>query len=141
MKKFLILCPVDYSDSTEPAIGLAAELAKANDAKLILLHVIEPDEKAISIDDSNNQRFQLRLRDRILDRNDIEFEHVTRHGDPADVIIDYAKKHSVDRIVMGTHGLSRLISVFVGSVAKQVMSGATCPVVTVKLPLLTAVKS
>jgi len=141
MKKSLILCPVDYSDSTEPAIGLAAELAKANNAKLILLHVIEPDEKAISIDDSTNQRFQLRLRDRILDRNDIEFEHVTRHGDPADVIIDYAKKHSVDRIVMGTHGLSGLISVFVGSVVKQVMSNATCPVVTVKLPLSTAVKS
>jgi nucleotide-binding universal stress UspA family protein len=141
MTKLLILCPIDYSDSTEPAIGIAAELAKANSAKIILLHVIEPDEKAISIDDSANQQFKERLRDRILDRNDIEFEHVTRHGDPADVIIDYAKKNSVDRIVMGSHGLSGLKSVFVGSFAKQVMSDATCPVVMVKLPLLAAVKS
>jgi len=141
MTKLLILCPVDYSDSTEPAIGLAAELAKANNAKLILLHVIEPDEKAISMDDSNNHQFQERLRDRILDRHDIAFEHVTRRGDPAEVIVDYAKKHGVDRIVMGIHGASGLKSVFVGSVAKQVMSRASCPVVTVKLPRSTAVKS
>ena len=141
MKKLLILCPVDYSDSTEPALGIAAELAKANNAKIILLHVIEPDAKAISIDDSVNQRSKNRWRDRILDRNRIEFEHVTGHGDPADLIIDYAEQHSVDRIVMGTHGLGGLKNVFVGSVAKQVMSHATCPIVTVKLPSITAVKS
>jgi nucleotide-binding universal stress UspA family protein len=120
---------------------MQSEAGGPNNAKIILLHVIESDDKAISMDDSSNHQFRERLRDRILDRNDIEFEHVTRHGDPADVILDYAKKNSVDRIVMGTHGLSGLKSVFVGSVAKQVMSNATCPVVTVKLPLLTAVKS
>lgn len=141
MTQLLILCPVDYSDSTEPAIGLAAELAKTNNAKLILLHVIEPDEKAISMHDSTNHRYRERLRDRILDRHDIEFEHVTRHGDPADVIVDYAKKPGVDRIVMGTHGASGLKSMFVGSVAKHVMSHAACPVITVKIPRSTTVKS
>ena len=141
MKKLLILCPVDYSDSTEPAIGLAAELAKTNNAKIILLHVIESDEKAISIDESANHQFLEGLRDRILDRHEIKFEHVTRRGDPADVILEYAQKHSVDRIVMGTHDVSGLRRMFVGSVAKQVMSHATCPVVTVKLPLFTVAKS
>ena len=140
MKKLLILCPVDFSESTEAAIGVAAELAKTNNAKIILLHVIEKDEKALSIDDSANRQFRERVRDRILDRNDIEFEHVTRHGDPAEVIIEYAKKNSVNRIVMGTRGVSGLKSMFVGSVAKPVMFGATCPVITVKLPLSNTVQ-
>lgn len=134
MKKNLILCPVDYSGSTEPAIGLAAELAKANSSKVVLLHVLEPSAKPLSIGESTDQQFQERLRNRQLDAFDVKYEHVTRRGNPARVIVDFANKHNVDRIVMGTQGRSGLATVLVGSVAKSVMAEANCPVITVKLP-------
>jgi len=134
MKKRLILCPVDYSVSTEPAISLAADLAQVNKSKVVLLHVIEPNGEPISMDQSNNQKFQERLRDQYLDLSDVEHEQLTRHGDPADITIEYAKKNDVDLIVMGTHGRTGLASLVVGSVAQKVMAHATCPVVTVKLP-------
>jgi len=64
----------------------------------------------------------------------IEFEHVSRRGKPAEVIVDFARKRSIDLIVMGTHGKTGLARVVVGSVAQNVMANAPCPVVTVKMP-------
>ena len=141
MKKNLILCPVDYSESTEPAVAIAADLAQANQSKVVLLHVADPKGDPISIDDSHNQKFQDRLRDQYLSMKNVQFEHVSRRGDPAEVTVEYAKKAEADLIVMGTHGRSGLASVMVGSVARRVMARAPCPVVTVKLPSVSTVKS
>ena len=134
MKKHLILCPVDFSDSTEPAIRLAANLAQANKSKIVLLHVIDPNEKAMNMEDLQITQFQERVRDQYLVKNDVEFEHFIRHGDPADVAVEFAKQHAVDIIVMGTHGRTGLAGMVVGSVAKNVLAHASCPVVTVKMP-------
>ena len=136
MKKRIVLCPVDYSLSMEPAIHLAADLAQAHESKVVLLHVVDPNENAISTVESQNNQFQERMRDQFLVQHDVEFEHVTRHGNPADTIIKFANQHPADFIVMGTHGRTGLARVVVGSVAQKVMARAKCPVVTVKLPSL-----
>jgi len=141
MKKRIILCPADYSGSTEPAIDLAVDLAKAKPSKIVLLHVIEPGGNAVSIDERRVNQVQERLRAQQLDLNDIDHEEVTRHGDPAKITIEYAKRHGADLIVMGTHGRTGLSSLVTGSVAKKVMAGASCTVVTVKLPSLATVNS
>jgi len=51
---------------------------------------------------------------------------------PADAILKLAREENVDMIVIGTHGRSGLRRIVMGSVAQQVLYGATCPVVTVK---------
>lgn len=134
MKKNFILCPVDYSESTELAISLAVDLANAGNSKVILLHVIDPDIPGISIRQSINNRLLASLRNQYLDLNEVDWEQVTRHGDPAETVIAYAKQSSADMIVMGTQGRTGLASLAVGSVARKVMAGAHCPVVTVKTP-------
>jgi nucleotide-binding universal stress UspA family protein len=55
----------------------------------------------------------------------------TCFGAPADEILDYAGKHEVDLIVMGTHGREGFAHALLGSVAETVVRKATCPVVTV----------
>nr|WP_161501595.1 universal stress protein [Rhodopirellula sp. SM50] len=134
MKKNLILCPVDFSESTELAISLAVDLANAGNSKVILLHVIAPDVPAISINQSINNRLLARLRRQYLDLKEVDWEQVTRHGNPAETVITYARQSSADLIVMGTQGRTGLASLVVGSVARRVMNGAHCPVVTVKTP-------
>ncbi|MEL7496865.1 MAG: universal stress protein [Planctomycetota bacterium] len=134
MKKHVIICPVDYSESTESAISLAVDLAKVHHSKVILLHVVEPHGKPISMSEAVNHKFQERLRDQYLDLNDIDHDHLNRHGDPAEVIIQDAETFAADLIVMGTHGRSGWTGLVTGSVAKKVMANAHCPVVTVKLP-------
>lgn len=140
MNKHLILCPVDYSESTESAISVAVDLAKVNHSKVILLHVVDPSGPPLSVGESSNHQFLERMRDQYLELNHVEFEHVNRRGDPADITNEFALKNKVDLIVMGTHGRTGLASVIVGSVAKSVMAGASCPVITVKMPVHSASK-
>jgi nucleotide-binding universal stress UspA family protein len=53
---------------------------------------------------------------------------------PALAIVDYARNHDVDLIVMGTHGRGALAHLFMGSVAERVVRLAGCPVLTVRHP-------
>ena len=52
-------------------------------------------------------------------------------GKPVQVIIDYAKEHEIDLIVLGTHGHTGLSHLLLGSVTEKVVRLATCPVLTV----------
>jgi nucleotide-binding universal stress UspA family protein len=49
-------------------------------------------------------------------------------------IVDYARDHDVDIIVMGTHGRGALGHLVMGSVAERVVRLAPCPVLTVRHP-------
>ncbi|MEM7274084.1 MAG: universal stress protein [Actinomycetota bacterium] len=57
----------------------------------------------------------------------VQFE--TLHGpDPAKAIIDFAERNGAAMIAMATHGRSGLHRLMFGSVAMDVVRGATCPV-------------
>lgn len=85
--KPILLCPVDYSESTELAISIAVGLAKAGEMKMVLLHVVDPDEPAISVNQSVNNQLLARLRTHYLDLHGVDWEQVTRRGDPAQTTI------------------------------------------------------
>ncbi len=57
-------------------------------------------------------------------------------GDAAREILGVAKDMKCDLIVLGTHGRTGLGRLLMGSVAEQVVRHASCPVLTVKMPLL-----
>jgi nucleotide-binding universal stress UspA family protein len=69
-----------------------------------------------------------------LERRGIQVESVVREGYPATVIVDEAASRSVDLIVIGTHGLSGLKHLLLGSIAERVVQRSPCPVLTVKNP-------
>jgi nucleotide-binding universal stress UspA family protein len=64
---------------------------------------------------------------------DIERTVIT--GVPHEEIINLAKKHKVDLIVMGTHGRKGVDRILFGSTAAQIVRFAPCPVLTVRLPM------
>jgi nucleotide-binding universal stress UspA family protein len=51
---------------------------------------------------------------------------------PAFAIIDYARQHAIELIVMGTHGRGAVQHFLMGSVAERVVRLAPCPVLTVR---------
>ena len=57
---------------------------------------------------------------------------MVREGYAATAIVDEATKIDADLIVIGTHGLSGLKHMLLGSVAERVVQKAPCPVLTVK---------
>ena len=53
-------------------------------------------------------------------------------GDPANRILEYAERESVDCIVIGSRGLSDVKGLLVGSVSHKVSNRARCTCITVK---------
>ncbi|WP_010612444.1 universal stress protein, partial [Halococcus hamelinensis] len=54
-------------------------------------------------------------------------------GSPAIAILEYADKHDIDLIVMGTHGRRGIRRYLIGSVAERVVRLASVPVLTVRM--------
>ena len=52
-------------------------------------------------------------------------------GFAVDEIVHYAEEHQIDLIVVGTHGLTGITHLLLGSVAEKLVRCAPCPVLTV----------
>jgi nucleotide-binding universal stress UspA family protein len=140
-----ILVPLDGSELAELALADAFALARLIQAEVTLLQVIPPIEDIIKIDDrhafSLDEQFQL-SKGRVFQYfhaicQRVGYESLTIHlavemGHVAETIIDYAKQHLVDLIIMATHGRSGLSRWAYGSVADKVLRAADVPVLLVR---------
>ncbi len=57
---------------------------------------------------------------------------VVREGKPAAVLVDYAKDHKMDLLVVGSRGLGALEAALLGSVSQKVSQLADCSVLIVR---------
>lgn len=137
-----ILVPVDLSAHTDRLFAHAKEIAATYAAQIDLLHVIEDTSlptaygvgRVMSESPEIKARVQ-RLLERYADRaraDDLAAAvHVTS-GHPAQAILDFITRHSVDLVAVATHGRTGLERLLLGSVAEKVVRMADCPVFTVK---------
>lgn len=137
-----ILIPVDFSEPSQKALDVAIELAQPLQARLFLLHVIEPPvagswpggmgmgaaySEVMAQMEANARQY---LEDDVERGRQAGLTCVGEilHGSPFQQIIEVANQKQVDLIVMGTRGHVGLKRFFLGSVAENVMRMATCPV-------------
>jgi nucleotide-binding universal stress UspA family protein/quercetin dioxygenase-like cupin family protein len=135
-----ILHPTDFSESANNAFQWACSLAKANQARLIVLHIMLPSSAPIlaspAPDPMQPAESQADLKGAFPwpepSDPDVIVEHRVAEGDAPLVILRLATAMKCDVIVMGTHGRSGLSRLLTGSVAEEVLRKATCPVLVVK---------
>lgn len=133
-----ILHPTDFSQTSQTALALASSLARDNNATLIIAHVFSPTANVvaatppIAITVANAVEEKERLERVIPSDPQIVFEHRLLEGVPASSIVEFAESEQVDMIVMGTHGVTGLTRLLMGSVAEAVVRKAPCPVLTIK---------
>ncbi|HEX3867433.1 MAG TPA: universal stress protein [Gemmatimonadaceae bacterium] len=148
-----ILVGVDFSPESEVAARTAITFARAFDAAVTLLHVHElPTMLNAIVPGADNRadraslhdaaalqlasfRRRLQARDPRTIEGGIAVELIVDGGVPAEAILKRARDEEFDLIVVGTHNLTGLQRLLVGSVAEAVVRAAPCPVVTVHLPL------
>ena len=70
-------------------------------------------------------------RDR-LDQANVPYTFHISVGDPAEVIVQFAREQLCDHIVMGTRGMGKFASLLLGSVASKVIQLAEIPVMLIK---------
>ncbi len=68
----------------------------------------------------------------VFEKQGIKVDGVTKVGNPARVIVDYARDEDVNHIVIGSRGLGSLKGIVLGSVSSKVIQLAGCPVTVVK---------
>lgn len=139
-----VLCPVDFSESSEAALEVAVELCRRFDSELLLLHAYrvptaavpgpsaEPDRQALAEVVEEVERLLGLWRDRAssLGVRRVSVHHVP--GRPAPEILRFAREQRVDLVVMGAHGRTAMKHVLLGSVAERVVRRADCPVLTIR---------
>ena len=140
MRFHKILCPVDFSPSSHLALEAAADLARADDVSLVILHVWQspvwaiPGEVAISpqvlqdmVDGAHSELASWRQQARELGAKEVTTRCV--QGVPWDRIVEAAREdRAIDLIVMGTHGRTGLGHALLGSVAEKTVRHAPCAV-------------
>lgn len=141
-----ILVATDLSPLSECAVQHGCELAKQFGADLHLLTVVSypfsefaqecQKDYGRSIDDCEAEHFaaaekQLSQID-VSQLDESRVKRVTQKGFPIAEILRYAQASTADLLLVGTHGLTGLQHVFMGSVAEMIVRMAECPVLTVR---------
>ena len=140
-----ILCPIDFSSASLRALEYALSLAEENDARLIVLHVIEgaPDQPSFSaighlnvreyyrhLDEDARARLKAAVPDeaRVWCNPDERVVTGKAYGE----ILTIAAAEHVELIVMGVHGKGPLHFRLFGSTTHHIIREASCPVLTLR---------
>lgn len=135
-----ILVATDASAASNRAVSAAAYLASIHEAELLILHVIRdmqlPSQmkKVPELEAFANTREDIlrQVAENIL----LEAEEKAKasgakkvqtaigSGDPATSVIGFAKRRSIDTIVVGTRGLGKVKGLFMGSVSRKIVNNA-----------------
>jgi len=134
-----ILVPTDGSAAAGTATETALDLAQRFDASLHAINVVELDKSPADVESEIAEEITQRgeetlatLRDQAADVGVSATTHVIETAEPIHrTIIDYARDHDVDLIVMGTHGRTGLNRLVLGSVTERTLRTSPVPVLTV----------
>ena len=138
-----ILVATDFSEPSAVAMAYGRDLARTYNASLHVLHIVEdvmtrynteagfllPSMQS-DLEKAARRELDARITDE--DRQQLKAVAVIVTGTSiAEGIVEYAKTHSIDLIVTGTHGRGAVKHFLMGSVAERVVRTAGCPVLTV----------
>jgi nucleotide-binding universal stress UspA family protein len=134
-----VLMATDFSDASRNALRFAAAIARVNNARLYIVHVISSVAYAMA-PEAEVQAADLaapllsgllKNLDDAGERPPVEVALIVRQGDIAAQLHKLIREEKIDLIVVGTHGRTGFSKLTLGSVAEKVFREATCPVLTV----------
>jgi nucleotide-binding universal stress UspA family protein len=138
-----ILVPIDFSTYSENALKVAANIANRNDSEIHLLHMLEIPSQMNDAISSGAQipeiilfinKAQEKLQE--LTQKDflkgIKTVHHIKFDGAFSGIISYVAENKTDLIVMGSHGISGIEEILLGSNTEKVVRLSEVPVLVIK---------
>jgi nucleotide-binding universal stress UspA family protein len=142
-----ILCPVDFSESSEAAFRYALYLAEQFDGRVEVLHVYSTPvllyPELVVWSDADRTSLGAVMQQQAQEQMDSMLANLEPHllqrvipevvlGEPVATVLERAEQRGYDVIVVGTHGRTGLAHLVLGSVAERIVRRAPCPVLTVR---------
>ena len=154
-----IIYATDLSKNSSYAFLYAIDMAKRHDAKIVILHAIQPIPPSIYYEAGLG--IEVALRRTKEKEQEMDIEEIKKHlqgfckkaetqigppcvelvskilvpvGYPVEEILKTADEEGCDAIILGTHGKGFLKQTFLGSVAGSVLARARKPVFVIPLP-------
>ena len=155
-----ILYATDLSKNSSYALLYAVDMARKNDAKIVILHSVEPlrdapwsyaaaglDEKQLKKGIKHEQKAEVneikKQVEEFCERMgaymgssclELVSKILVPQGYPVEEILETANEEGCDVIVLGTHGKGFLKQAFLGNVAVKVVERTRKPVFIIPLP-------
>jgi universal stress protein A len=135
-----VLLATDLSPTSSLATDWAFELARRNEATLLVVSVIDPRDLR-----KPNGGFHTRV-DQVRDRREATAQRLVERGrglgvpvtflvwtgDPGESIVAAAESEGADVILVGAHTRGKIGRLLIGSVSEHVARHAPCPVLIVR---------
>ncbi len=149
-----ILYATDLSKNSSYAFLYAIDMAKKHDAKIVILHAIEPIPAYAEVYMATRDEFKKKQHEEIVESMKKHLQGFCKKaeaqigppcvelvskilvpvGYPAEEILSAADKEGCDVIVVGTHGKGFLAHTFLGSISNAVLHRTRKPVFIIPLP-------
>ena len=150
-----ILVAIDHSKNNQSVFESAISLAKATDARIMLLHVLTENEAGYPIlptyayypmiDDEDLAVYQEKLAEykklsldllqsftQQAKEAGIATEYNQLTGNPGRTICEFADNWQADLVIVGSRGLKGLKEMFLGSVSNYVTHHTPCSILVVR---------
>ena len=141
-----ILVPTDFSEYSDKAVRQALDIAKQYKAKVYVVHVLHEknpyDTKDSTIpsyyEDIEKQMTEAarkKMQEEINEfpqAKELEVFIDVVNGNTSEAIMEEERSKGIDLIVIASLGRSGIAKYLIGSVARNVLKGAKCPVLLTK---------
>ena len=142
---YRILLPTDYSGAADKALEVGIELAETSGSALDILHISELTPHWVTLAEKSDRNLYYginkeldRVRGEMADRMDIAKQADIDVSDHIEfktgykAILNFAKEHKNNLIVMGAHGITGLLGLAMGSFTRKILHTTDLPVLVVK---------
>jgi len=135
-----LLVGTDFSEESEPALEAGGTLARALDAGVTLMHVYDifPPVELLQGAKSEDGNFRSLLEGKLEEARNKHLDGIPgdskllRDKSTVAAMVDWADAHDVDLVVLGTHGLTGIKRLLLGSIAERVVRHAPCSVMIIR---------
>jgi nucleotide-binding universal stress UspA family protein len=127
-----ILCAASLHEASTVVAAFAAELAAQHNARLILQHVIRPQERAEFLAGRSLDEVEAGMLALVPGKlqNQIAIQTIVVPGDPTEELLYQSNAQQADLIVLGAQGASAFAAITRHGVVYKVLAHAHCPVIT-----------
>jgi universal stress protein A len=133
-----ILCAVSMQEASYLVATFAAELAVQHSARLILQHVIRPQERAEVLASRTIEQLEAELLSMVPPelQSRIAVQMIVVSGDPTEELLYQGRAQQADLIVLGAQGASAFAAITRYGVVYKVLAHSHCPVITLSPAVL-----